>query len=79
MVRNFALDRVGIINVEIGDYIKRFEDFTLLPMLGESLATLKSKGYQFVVITNQGALAKQLYDENELNKMHDFMIHEMKK
>ncbi len=79
MNKAIFLDRDGIINVEIGDYIKRFEDFTLLPHLGESLALLKSKGYQFVVITNQGGLAKQLYDVNELNKMHDFLIQEMKK
>ncbi len=73
------LDRDGIINVEIGDYIKRFEDFTLIPQLGESLALLKSKGFLLVVITNQGGLAKNLYSTEELDKMHAFLIQEMKK
>lgn len=73
------LDRDGIINVEIGDYIKRFEDFTLIPQLGEALQLLVSKGFLLVVITNQGGLAKNLYSVEELNKMHNFLIQEMKK
>jgi D-glycero-D-manno-heptose 1,7-bisphosphate phosphatase len=73
------LDRDGIINVEIGDYIKRFEDFTLIPQLGEALQLLVSKGFLLVVITNQGGLAKNLYTVEELNKMHQFLIQEMEK
>lgn len=79
MNKAIFLDRDGIINVEMGDYIKRFEDFTLLPQLGEALSLLKSKGYMLVVITNQGGLAKNLYTTAELDKMHDFLESEMKK
>lgn len=79
MNKAIFLDRDGIINVEIGDYIKRFEDFTLLPQLGEALSLLKSKGYIFVVITNQGGLAKNLYSTEELDKMHQFLEEEMRK
>ncbi len=73
------LDRDGIINVEIGDYIKRFEDFTLTPQLGEGLKILQDLGYLLIVITNQGGLAKNLYNEVELNKMHHYFLEEMKK
>jgi len=73
------LDRDGIINVEIGDYIKRFEDFTLIPQLGEALQLLQSKGYMLVVITNQGGLAKNLYSTQELDKMHKYLEDEMMK
>lgn len=79
MNKAIFLDRDGIINVEIGDYIKRFEDFTLIPQLGEALSLLKSKGYMFVVITNQGGLAKQLYTVAELDKMHLYLEEEMRK
>lgn len=79
MNKAIFLDRDGIINVEIGDYIKRFEDFTLIPHLGEALSILKSKGYIFVVITNQGGLAKNLYSTEELDKMHDYLVEEMRK
>jgi D-glycero-D-manno-heptose 1,7-bisphosphate phosphatase len=79
MNKAIFLDRDGIINVEIGDYIKRFEDFTLIPHLGEALSQLKAKGYLFVVITNQGGLAKNLYSVEELNKMHQYLEVEMLK
>lgn len=73
------LDRDGIINVEIGDYIQCFEDFTLLPNLGEALKSLIDKGYILVVITNQGGLAKKLYTTEELDKMHNYLMLEMRK
>ncbi len=73
------LDRDGIINVEIGDYIKCFEDFTLTPQLGEGLKMLQDKGYLLIIITNQGGLAKNLYTEQELNKMHEYLKLEMQK
>ncbi len=73
------LDRDGIINVEIGDYIKCFEDFTLLPHLGEALKQLIDKGYILIVVTNQGGLAKKLYSVEELEKMHNYLIEEMKR
>ena len=79
MNKAIFLDRDGIINVEIGDYIKRFEDFTLIPHLGEALSLLKEKGYLFVVITNQGGLAKNLYSVDELDKMHHYLEEEMLK
>lgn len=79
MNKAIFLDRDGIINVEIGDYIKRFEDFTLTPQLGEALRLLQNKGYLLIIITNQGGLAKKLYDEQELNKMHQYLITEMEK
>lgn len=79
MNKAIFLDRDGIINVEIGDYIKRFEDFTLIPQLGEALSLLKSKGFIFVVITNQGGLAKDLYTTYELDKMHNYLTLEMLK
>lgn len=73
------LDRDGIINVEIGDYIKCFEDFTLTPHLAEGLKILQERGYLLIVITNQGGLAKNLYTVAELDKMHHFLQSEMAK
>jgi D-glycero-D-manno-heptose 1,7-bisphosphate phosphatase len=73
------LDRDGIINVEIGDYIKRFEDFTLTPQLGEGLKILQDMGYLLIIITNQGGLAKNLYTVQDLERMHEFLKQEMQK
>ena len=79
MNKAIFLDIDGIINEEIGDYVKRFEDFKLLPHLAETLKNYQSQGFLIIVITNQGGLAKGLYTLTELNKMHQYFLNEMEK
>ena len=79
MNKAIFLDRDGIINEEIGDYVKRFEDFKLLPHLAETLKNYQSQGFLIILITNQGGLAKDLYTVTELNKMHQYFLNEMEK
>ncbi|MES2560765.1 MAG: HAD family hydrolase [Bacteroidota bacterium] len=79
MNRAVFLDRDGVINLEVGDYIKCFEDFKLLPHALKYIAALSQKGVKVFVITNQGGIAKQLYTVNELEKMHRFMLAEVEK
>ena len=64
------LDRDGVLNHEMGDYIKRMEDFHILDNF-EALKTLQDKGYMLIVATNQGGLAKGWYTEENLAEMHD--------
>ncbi len=63
------LDRDGVLNHEMGDYVCRLEDFELLDNF-DALKTLQDKGYLLIVATNQGGLAKGWYTEQELAKMH---------
>jgi D-glycero-D-manno-heptose 1,7-bisphosphate phosphatase len=73
------LDRDGVINLEVGDYIQRFEDFKLLPHAVKYIAALSQKGIKVFVITNQGGIAKQLYTVAELEKMHQYMFEEVER
>jgi D-glycero-D-manno-heptose 1,7-bisphosphate phosphatase len=70
-VKNKAvfLDRDGVLNQEMGDYVCRFEDFHVLNNF-KALKTLQDRGYLLIVATNQGGLAKGWYTEDELAKMH---------
>jgi D-glycero-D-manno-heptose 1,7-bisphosphate phosphatase len=63
------LDRDGVLNREMGDYVRRIEDFHILNNF-DALKILQDKGYLLLVATNQGGLAKGWYTENELAKMH---------
>jgi D-glycero-D-manno-heptose 1,7-bisphosphate phosphatase len=63
------LDRDGVLNKELGDYVTRVEDFVVLDNF-ETLKTLQDRGYLLIVATNQGGLAKGWYTEEELAKMH---------
>ncbi len=71
------LDRDGVINVEIGDYITRYEDFKLLPHAIRYIKELHQAGYKIIVITNQGGIAKGLYTRSELFAMHLSMNEEI--
>lgn len=63
------LDRDGVLNKELGDYVTRVEDFVVLDNF-TALKILQNKGYLLIVATNQGGLAKGWYTEEELAKMH---------
>lgn len=69
--RAVFLDRDGVLNKELGDYVCRAEDFQILEHNFEPLKELQRRGYLLIVITNQGGLAKGWYSEDELAAMHE--------
>jgi D-glycero-D-manno-heptose 1,7-bisphosphate phosphatase len=64
------LDRDGVLNHEMNDYICRVEDFTVLEYQIPPLKKLFDEGYLLIIITNQGGLALNRYSEKDLNDMH---------
>lgn len=68
------LDRDGVINKELGDYVCRFEDFEILTHNYDALLEIQKRGYLILVATNQGGLAKGWYTVEELDKMHQHLI-----
>ncbi len=66
------LDRDGVLNQEMGDYVRRIEDFHILDNF-YALKTLQDRGYLLLIATNQGGLAKGWYTEDELAKMHGLL------
>lgn len=68
------LDRDGVINRRLpGDYVKKCEQFVLLPGVTEAMRTLRqSFGYVFLV-TNQQGIGKHLMTEEELSVVHAYM------
>ena len=68
------LDRDGVLNKELGDYVCRFEDFKVLEHNFTALKELQDRGYLLIVITNQGGLAKGWYSANVLDQMHTQLI-----
>jgi len=70
MKKAVFLDRDGVLNKELGDYVCRFEDFKVLEHNFTALKELQDRGYLLIVITNQGGLAKGWYSVEVLDKMH---------
>ena len=73
MQKAVFLDRDGVLNREMGQYVTRFEEFHLLPHALPCIKQLMDNGYIVVVITNQGGIAKGLYSLKDLNTMHTYL------
>ncbi len=67
------LDRDGVLNKELGDYVCRVADFKVLEHNFKPLLELQERGYLLIVITNQGGLAKGWYTDVDLSKMHQHL------
>lgn len=70
MNKAIFLDRDGVLNHEIYDYITKPEDFEVLEYQIPPLKRLYDEGYLLIVITNQGGIAQKRYTEEILGEMH---------
>jgi len=78
MKKAVFLDRDGTINVEI-NYLHEPEKFKFIPKVPEALSILADLGFLLVVITNQGAIGKGLYDYKAVSRTHAHMVHQLSK
>jgi D-glycero-D-manno-heptose 1,7-bisphosphate phosphatase len=73
------LDRDGVINRKgSGYYVFREEEFLLNRGVTDSLKYFISKGYLLIIITNQGGIARGIYTMSHVDKLHNFMIQQLK-
>lgn len=70
MTRAVFLDRDGTINREV-DFLSRCEQFELLPGVRPALQRLADAGFCLVVVTNQSGIARGLYTETDLARIHE--------
>lgn len=68
------LDRDGVINKDRRDYTWRLDDFELLPNVVEGCKRLHELGFEIIIITNQGGIAKGLYSHQEVDLLHQHLL-----
>lgn len=68
------LDRDGVINKERGDYTYKVADFSINDGVIKFLQYAQENSYEFIIITNQGGISKKIYNHNDVNHVHDFML-----
>jgi len=66
------VDRDGVINEE-RHYVHQIEDFVLLGNAIEGLKALADQGFELIVVTNQAGIARGLYDEAVMHRLHSYM------
>jgi D-glycero-D-manno-heptose 1,7-bisphosphate phosphatase len=71
MQKAIFLDRDGVINSDVGHYyIFKSEDFVLNEGLVEALQKWRHDGFIFIVISNQGGIARGNYTKQDVEKVH---------
>jgi D-glycero-D-manno-heptose 1,7-bisphosphate phosphatase len=68
--RYILLDRDGVINHDSDVFIKSPDQWIPIEGSLEAIALLNAHGYQVIVVTNQSGIARGLFDEIMLEKIH---------
>ena len=71
-------DRDGVLNIDKG-HVYKISDFEWNKGAKEAIKFLNNKQYLIIVVTNQAGIAKKLYTENDMAKLHNFMNSELNK
>lgn len=79
MKKVIFLDRDGVINLERGEYTYRLSDFILLDDVKYVLKKWFEKGYEFIIISNQGGIGKGLYTAKEVIQLNEFLLMELQR
>jgi len=71
-LRTVFLDRDGILNEKMpeGQYVRRWEEFRVLPGVPEALRRLNEAGLRVVVVSNQRGIARGLYTAADVAAIH---------
>ena len=72
------LDRDGVINKNSG-YVAHIKDFVWLKNVKQAIKLLNQKKFKVIVITNQSGVARGLYTENDIKKLHKWVNDQLKK
>jgi len=74
-----GLDRDGVINVDISDYVYKIEDFEFEEGSLEAIVKLRRLGHKVAIITNQGGIEKGIYTQDDVDTIHNYMLDEFGK
>ena len=72
------LDRDGVINKNYG-YVFSMKNFVWLKNAKEAIRYAYVKKYLIIIITNQSGVARGLYSENDIKKLHNEINKQLKK
>jgi rfaE bifunctional protein nucleotidyltransferase chain/domain len=73
------LDRDETINKNKAGFITRPEDFHFLPGALDALKKVVSEKYKIVIITNQAGIDRGIFTHQDLKRVHQKMVRELKK
>lgn len=72
------LDRDGVINVDKG-YVSSADTFEWIDGARETIAAFNARGWWVFIVTNQSGIARGLYTEEEMLRLHEWMCAELER
>lgn len=68
------IDRDGVINVDLGGYVTRPEDFRFEKGAVQTLKALSDRGFQIVIISNQAGIGDGVFSREQLDAVQRHML-----
>ena len=69
------LDRDGVINRNLAEYVRSVKDWVPLPGAIEAIANLSNAGHPVIIVTNQSAISRKYCLESDVEEIHRHLVH----
>ncbi len=76
-MRLVLIDRDGVLNEEIGDYVKHPGELRMIAGSARAVARLNGAGLRVAVCTNQAVVGRGIIDEAMLERIHQKLYEEL--
>ena len=73
------LDRDGVINKKRSDYVKNTNELEFITNIFKGIKQFNDLGFTIIIITNQSVINRKIISEEQLKKIHNYMLKIMKK
>ena len=74
MEKVIFIDRDGVVNRDVDDYVMSWSKFDFLPNIFEALRKLTELGYKVIIVSNQAGVGKGLYTAQALADITEKML-----
>ena len=71
--KGVLFDRDGVLNEDKG-YIHKVKDFNILKGVEKGIKFLNKNKFIVTVVTNQSGIGRGYYSENDVKKLHTYMM-----
>lgn len=68
------IDRDGVINKDLNDYVKRWPDFEFIPGVLDAFRLLKQAGFDVIIISNQAGIGDRQFPLEDLQEITKQML-----
>lgn len=73
------LDRDGVLNQNLENYVKTIDELEIFPFVSKTIKYLNESNFKVIVITNQSAINREIITHQQLHEIHESIQNHLKK